>query len=41
MKTQGPAHNDLLAAIATMMGGPTTKFGNPSVATGPLTGWAT
>jgi hypothetical protein len=40
-KTQGPAHNDFLAALATMMGVPTTKFGNPSIATGPLGGWAT
>jgi hypothetical protein len=39
--TQGPAHNDFLAALATMMGVPTTKFGNPAVATGPLGGWAT
>jgi hypothetical protein len=38
--TQGPAHNDFLAALATMMGVPTTKFGNPNVATGPLGGWA-
>jgi len=40
-KTQGPAHNDFLAALATMMGVPTNKFGNASVATSPLGGWAT
>lgn len=39
--TQGPAHNDFFASLASMMGVPTTAFGNAAVSAGPLGGWAT